>query len=103
MRWASAVSQQDTLPAALDEVNAAVREALRGESIDFAIVFVSHHFVAEYDDVPARIRDHLGGSGADLVVVCTAARPALDQALASVDRGGKMYVPRAINSLRISF
>jgi L-iditol 2-dehydrogenase len=42
------------------------------------------------DDVPARIRDHLGGSGADLVVVCTAARPALDQALASVDRGGKI-------------
>lgn len=46
--------------------------------------------VAADDDVPARIREHLGGTGADLVVVCTAARPALAQALASVDRGGKI-------------
>ena len=36
----------------------------------------------EFRDVPARIREHLGGTGADLVVVCTAARPALALLLA---------------------
>ena len=40
------------------------------------------------EDVPRRVRDALGGRGADLVVVCAGALAAFKQALASVDRGG---------------
>jgi L-iditol 2-dehydrogenase len=39
-------------------------------------------------DVPERVRDLNDGRPADLVIVCTGARPAFDQALESVDRGG---------------
>jgi L-iditol 2-dehydrogenase len=40
------------------------------------------------EDVPARIREENGGRGADLVVLCTAALPAIRQGLASVGPGG---------------
>ena len=40
------------------------------------------------EDVPARVRELNQGRPADLVMVCTGARSAFDQALASVDRGG---------------
>ncbi len=40
------------------------------------------------DDVPARIREVNEGRLADLVLVCTAALPAIDQAFRCVDRGG---------------
>ncbi len=40
------------------------------------------------DDVPARIRALNGNRPADLVIVCTGALPAFQQALASVDRAG---------------
>ena len=38
-------------------------------------------------DIPAQVRQ-INGRPADLVIVCTGARPAFDQALQSVDRGG---------------
>ena len=40
------------------------------------------------EDVPARIREANDGRLADLVIVCTGALPALNQALQSVERGG---------------
>ena len=40
------------------------------------------------DDVPARLREINGGRGADLVMVTTAALPAISQALKCADRGG---------------
>jgi len=40
------------------------------------------------DDVPARVREANGGWAADLVIVCTGAFVAFEQALASVERGG---------------
>ena len=40
------------------------------------------------DDIPARLREVNDGRLADLVIVCTGAPPALQQALDSVDRGG---------------
>ena len=47
------------------------------------------------DDVPARIRDANGGRGADLVVVSTAALPAIGQSFRCADRGGTilMFAP----------
>ena len=40
------------------------------------------------EDVPARLREANDGRLADLVIVCTGALPALNQALKSVERGG---------------
>jgi L-iditol 2-dehydrogenase len=40
------------------------------------------------DDVPARLREHNKGKLAELVIVCTGALSAFQQALQSVDRGG---------------
>ena len=40
------------------------------------------------EDVPARLREANDGRLADLVIVCTGALPALNQALQSVERGG---------------
>lgn len=42
------------------------------------------------DDVPAGVRALNGGYPADRVIVCTGARPAIQQALRSVDRGGRV-------------
>ena len=39
-------------------------------------------------DVPARVKEANGGRGADLVIVCAGALSALEQGVASVDRGG---------------
>jgi L-iditol 2-dehydrogenase len=39
-------------------------------------------------DVPAAVREYMGGRGADVVFVCTGAPVAIEQALDSVDRGG---------------
>ncbi len=47
------------------------------------------------DDVPAKVREFNGGRGADRVILCTGAVPAVDQAFASIDRGGTIlfYAP----------
>jgi L-iditol 2-dehydrogenase len=49
------------------------------------------------EDVPARLRDLNGGRLADLVIVCTGAMPAIQQALKSIDRGGTLlfFAPTA--------
>jgi L-iditol 2-dehydrogenase len=49
------------------------------------------------EDVPARLRELNGGRLADLVIVCTAAMPAIQQAVKSIDRGGTLlfFAPTA--------
>jgi L-iditol 2-dehydrogenase len=49
------------------------------------------------DDVPARLRALNDGRPADLVIVCTGAMPAIQQAVKSVDRGGTLlfFAPTA--------
>jgi len=49
------------------------------------------------EDVPARLRDSNDGRLADLVIVCTAAMPAIQQAAKSIDRGGTLlfFAPTA--------
>jgi L-iditol 2-dehydrogenase len=44
--------------------------------------------ISARDDVPARLREANDGRLANLVIVCTGAPPALNQALQSVERGG---------------
>jgi L-iditol 2-dehydrogenase len=48
-------------------------------------------------DVPARLRELNDGRAADLVIVCTGAMPAIQQAIQSVDRGGTLlfFAPAA--------
>jgi L-iditol 2-dehydrogenase len=49
------------------------------------------------EDVPARLCDLNDGRRADLVIVCTAAMPAIQQAVKSIDRGGTLlfFAPTA--------
>lgn len=49
------------------------------------------------EEVPARVRELNDGRAADLVIVCTGAMPAIEQALRSVDRGGTLlfFAPSA--------
>jgi L-iditol 2-dehydrogenase len=49
------------------------------------------------EDVPARLRDLNDGRLADLVIVCTGAMPAMQQAVKSIDRGGTLlfFAPTA--------
>ena len=47
---------------------------------------------ADRDDVPAGIRDANDGQLADMVIVCTGALPAIDQAFRSVDLGGTVLL-----------
>src|SRR4249920_1920841 len=49
------------------------------------------------EDVPVRLKDVNGGRLADLVIVCTGAMPAIQQAVKSVDRGGTLlfFAPTA--------
>ena len=61
------------------------------------------------EDVPARLRQENDGRLADLVIVCTGATPAIEQALHSVERGGTVLffaptgpgvaIPISINDL----
>ena len=60
MKWASAVSKQETLGNAIEECVSAVRRDMGGATPDFAAAFVSSHFADQYDDVPAMIKDSLG-------------------------------------------
>ena len=60
MKLASAVSEQPSLDAAVDECASSVQQGL-GEVIpDLAVIFLSNHFGAEYERVPALLRERLG-------------------------------------------
>ena len=52
--------------------------------------FGAHATIHGAEDVPKRLRDLNGSRLADLVIVCTGAMPAIEQAIQSVDRGGAM-------------
>jgi L-iditol 2-dehydrogenase len=49
------------------------------------------------EDVPARLRELNDGRLADVVIVCTGAMPAIEQAVKSIDRGGTLlfFAPTA--------
>ena len=56
------------------------------------------------DDVPKRLRELNNGDLADLVILCTGAVPAIDQALASVDRGGTiLFFASSQPDVKVSF
>jgi L-iditol 2-dehydrogenase len=59
--------------------------------------FGAHATLHGSEDVPARVRDLNKGRPADVVIVCTGAMPAIQQATKSVDRGGTLlfFAPTA--------
>jgi L-iditol 2-dehydrogenase len=44
------------------------------------------------EDVPERVKEFNDNRGADMVILCTGARPAIEQALTSVGRGGTVLI-----------
>jgi L-iditol 2-dehydrogenase len=56
--------------------------------LDAARRFGADATLTSSEDVPAKIRELNGGRAADVVIVCTGAMPAIQQAVRSVDRGG---------------
>ena len=57
MKWASAISEQNTLKAAVREAAERVKADLGSETPDLLMVFVSNTHRAEYDQVPDIIAD----------------------------------------------
>ena len=65
MKWASVVSDQQTLERAIEECVSSIRRDM-GEIIpDLAVAFVSAHFAAQYEQVPAMVQDKLGRGASD--------------------------------------
>ncbi len=60
MKWASAVSDRQTLEEAVDECVSSIRDQDWEGPPDLAVIFLSAHFAAQYGDLPAMIRDKLG-------------------------------------------
>lgn len=56
--------------------------------LDAALKFGAEAAIDARGDVPALVREHNDGRPADLVIICTGATSAFNQALQSVDRGG---------------
>src|SRR5918993_3338981 len=65
--------------------------------LDAATQFGADITINGAKDVPAQLREVNGGRLADLVIVCTGAMPAVQQAVKSVDRGGALlfFAPTA--------
>jgi len=65
--------------------------------LNAAIQFGADAKIHGADDVPARFKELNGNRLADLVIVCTGAMPAIEQATKAVDRGGTLlfFAPTA--------
>jgi len=70
MRWASAVSQGETLSEALDEVRPEIEAALGGEAVDLVVAFASPHYQAELEALPTLVAERFGPR---VLLGCTAA------------------------------
>jgi len=69
MQWASAISQQNTLRAALSECVASVRSSLGDTAADLAVVFASSEYASDYSMLPELVGEMLGPQA--LVLGCS--------------------------------
>ena len=69
MQWASALSQQHDLTAAVEEAAASLRKSLGGKPPDLAVAFVSPHFQDAYEDLPDLVYDLLSPA---MLIGCSA-------------------------------
>ena len=60
MQWASAISEQTDLAAAVAECSAAIQRQLAGAAPDLAVAFVSPHYRERYAALPGLVREQLG-------------------------------------------
>jgi L-iditol 2-dehydrogenase len=61
---------------------------INADRMDAAKKFGAGEVIHAGEDVPMRLKENLGGRLADVVIICTAAEPAIAQGLRSADRGG---------------
>lgn len=59
MKWASAVSDHESIEEAIDQCVASVAEELGSSAPDLAIVFASPHHAQDYDQLPILVRKRL--------------------------------------------
>ncbi|GJL79148.1 MAG: hypothetical protein NPINA01_21370 [Nitrospinaceae bacterium] len=59
MKWASAISTQDTIEACIEEATQSIKKQLSGKLADLTIVFVSPHFAGDYQKIPLIIRERM--------------------------------------------
>lgn len=62
MQWASALSQQNSLRAALSECAASIRTTMGATAADLAVVFASSEYAADYAGLPELVGELLGPS-----------------------------------------
>lgn len=62
MKWASAVSEHADLTRAVEECAVGVRPRLGDPAPDLAVIFVSPHYVRDYDDVARLVKEKLATS-----------------------------------------
>lgn len=60
MKWATAISRNTSIEAAVEECSEGVRRDLGPGEVSLAVVFVTPHFAAYYPRIPGLIEDHLG-------------------------------------------
>ncbi|PZC48286.1 MAG: Small ligand-binding sensory domain FIST [Chloroflexi bacterium] len=68
MKWASAVSREAHLDAALDACASSLMVDLEGESPDLVLAFASPHFASSYHRLPSIVRELLGDA---LILGCS--------------------------------
>ena len=59
MKWASAISTQDSLEACIEEAIQSIKATLEENPADLTVVFVSPHFAEHYDKIPSMIRERM--------------------------------------------
>ena len=60
MKWASAVSEHDSLLEAMKECATAVKQEMGELQPDLSVIFISSHFADQFEAVPDMVREHLG-------------------------------------------
>ena len=60
MQWASALSQQNSLRAALSECAASIRASMGDTAADLAVVFASSEYASDYANLPDFVAELLG-------------------------------------------
>lgn len=55
MKWASALSEEKSVQASIDQLTETIRGEMAEEPIDLAFLFVSSHFQAEFEAIPAAL------------------------------------------------
>lgn len=78
---------------------------IKSSRLEAAKQFGADHAINATEDVPARVKE-LTGRGADLVIVCVGAPPAVEQAIQSVDKGGTVVffaVPHPDHAVPVNF